>query len=131
MGIFLLLATFLSFSACGPEKTVKANFGGTDALQLHWIAGPFVGSLDKNRVRVTLPDGFEDYKVDRAGIYMRIHGHGGEDQDIKITQDQEQERAWIVSNFSFTMTGPWEFIVKAVSLDGLKSESWEVPVQVQ
>ena len=126
---------FLMMTSCGPEKNIKStlskNSGGCD-VQIEWLKGPSVDDKDSNKVRVSFEKDGEtltDYTLTKAGIYMKIHSHGGFDGDIAFFEDPDHPGAWIIQNFAFTMTGPWELNLSA-NRPGFSEESWELKVEV-
>lgn len=140
MLLFLPILSFVLLPSCGPEKKVSVRKKGTtelssDKIRSSWIRGPSVEGLNQVRLFFTDEDGqtLSVYSVCEAWIYMKIHGHGGDDAGISFRRDTEEEDAWIIENFRFTMSGPWELHVCAVSGSGaVKSKAcWEVPVHVE
>lgn len=123
-------------TSCGPEKNVKSTLSkksnsGSD-VRLEWIKGPSVNDKDSNKVRVSFEKNGElltDYTITQAGIYMKIHSHGGFDGDIEFLKDPDNPGKWIINNFAFTMTGPWELNLSA-SRGSYAEESWEIKVEV-
>ena len=135
MRAFVYSALLGIVCSCGPEKSVNSGpSSGTyepDLPMVEWIKGPETGEPGSNVVRLDfstfLMQG-QELTEPRAGIYMKIHGHGGLDEGIRMVPEEGKPGSWIISNFGFTMTGPWELNIEA-QIDGM-GKFWEIPVEV-
>ena len=147
LACFLLISTFLS---CGPEKLIvrehsdgnlqeqkvdevydDEEFGRHYQYQLDWKKAPKAGSKASPKFVLTFSS-LHDHKVDVQSfdirIYMKVHQHGGIDKKRKIQRLDASRPSFEVSNFYFTMSGPWEILVQ-VHLDK-KLYHLEIPISV-
>jgi len=102
-----------------PDPSPSADFSleaeKKISLKLLWQRSPVASQFLTVNVQFSAPEGIplQDIQLSRFKPWMTSMGHGGYEDEQKITKSPENPREFKVENVYFTMPGKWDIEVAA------------------
>jgi hypothetical protein len=137
-GLFVLAAGFANCSKGGerkPEEPTPSDFNleanKNISMKLQWQGTPRASEFLTVNVQFTAPEGVNlpEIQFSRFKPWMTSMGHGGYDDEQKITKNPQNPREFKVDNVYFTMPGKWDIEVSILA--GGKPLQFTTPVDVE